>query len=174
MRMIGVFLVLSLLMAWASSNPPGDAPGAHASLVVGLLMLSGHIVGHVLASIRLPRITGYLCVGLLMGPYVFGFMTVDTVEELGFLNELAVTFIALAAGGELVVAELRHRMRVIILVVVSLTVVVFSIVTLFVFASRFLLPFTASFSGIQVLAVAGLFGVLAVARSPSSAIPRTG
>ena len=66
--------------------------------MVGLLLLSGHIAGHFLFSLSLPRITGYLCVGLLMGPYLLGFFTVDTVENLGFLNELAVTFIALAAG----------------------------------------------------------------------------
>ncbi len=170
MREIGVFLVLVLLIAWASGIPPGDAPGAHTTLVVGLLLLSGHIAGHLLSSLSLPRITGYLCVGLLMGPYLLGFLTVDTVENLGFLNELAVAFIALAAGGELRVAELRDRMRVILLVIASLTVVVFAIVTLFITLSRSLLPFTAPFSGLQVLALGMLFGVLAVARSPSSAI----
>ena len=170
MRLIGVFAVLCLLMAWAGTALPGKAPGAHAGLVVGLLMLSGHVAGKVLSRIRLPRITGYLCVGLLMGPYVLQFMTVDTVKELGLLNELAVTFIALAAGGELRVAELRDRMRNIVLVVFSLTIVVFAIVTLFMFVSRGLLPFTGSFTTLQMLTVAGLFGVLAVARSPSSAI----
>ena len=133
-------------------------------------MLSGHVAGHVMTGLRLPKITGYLCVGLLMGPYLLGFMTVDTVKELGFLSELAVTFIALAAGGELRVAELRDRMRAIALVIVSLTIVVSGLVTLTVFFSRSLLPFTEPFSGIQALAVAVLFGTLAVARSPSSAI----
>lgn len=170
MRQIGVFLVLCFLMSWATSLPKGDALGAHITLVAGLLLLSGHVIGHLMAGFRLPRITGYLCVGLLMGPYILGFMTVETVEELGFLNELAVTFIALAAGGELRVAELRDRMRTIMVVIVSLTIVVSGTVTLTVVLAQFLLPFTASFSGIQVLSVAVLFGTLAVARSPSSAI----
>jgi Kef-type K+ transport system membrane component KefB len=169
-RQIGVFLVLCFLMSWATSLPKGDALGAHITLVAGLLLLSGHVIGHLMAGFRLPRITGYLCVGLLMGPYILGFMTVETVEELGFLNELAVTFIALAAGGELRVAELRDRMRTIMVVIVSLTIVVSGTVTLTVVLAQFLLPFTASFSGIQVLSVAVLFGTLAVARSPSSAI----
>ena len=170
MRRIGVFVVLCSLMWWVSDLPPGDAPGAHTALVAGLLMLAGHAAGHVLSRIRLPRITGYLCVGILMGPYVLGFMTVDTVKELGFLNELAITFIALAAGGELRVADLQHRMKVILLVIASLTIVVFGAVALFIFFSRALLPFMAPFSAIEVVAVAMLFGVLAVARSPSSAI----
>ena len=107
MRRIGVFLVLCSLMWWVSDLPPGDAPGAHTALVAGLLMLAGHVAGHVLSRIRLPRITGYLCVGLLMGPYLLGYMSVDTVKELGFLNELAITFIALAAGGELKLCRIQ-------------------------------------------------------------------
>jgi len=170
MRRIGVFVVLCSLMWWVSDLPPGDAPGAHTALVAGLLMLAGHVAGHLLSRIRLPRITGYLCVGLLMGPYVLGYMSVDTVKELGFLNELAITFIALAAGGELKVAELRNRMKAILLAILSQTIIVFVIVTLFAFLCRAMLPFTAGLSTLQMLAVAMLFGVLAVARSPSSAI----
>ena len=168
--MVAVFVALGLLMAWASNTPAGQAPGAHTMLVVGLLLLSGHVAGHVLADLGLPRITGYLCVGLLMGPYVLGFLTLESVSDLGFLNELAVTFIALAAGAELRVEEIRDRLKVIGLVIGSLTVVVFTIVTLFVVLSRSLIPFTVPFTGLQVLAVGMLFGVLAVARSPSSAI----
>ena len=130
--MVAVFVALGLLMAWASNTPAGQAPGAHTMLVVGLLLLSGHVAGHVLADLGLPRITGYLCVGLLMGPYVLGFLTLESVSDLGFLNELAVTFIALAAGAELRVEEIRDRLKVIGLVIGSLTVVVFAIVTLFV------------------------------------------
>ena len=170
MRLILVFIALSLLMAWAGATPPGVAPGAYTTLVVGLLLLSGYLAGHFLSKLRLPRITGYLCVGMLTGPYLLGFLTREALGQLGFLNELAVTFIALAAGGELRVAELRERTNVIFLSILSQTTVVFIIVTLFVFLAAPLLPFTASFSRFQVLTVGMLFGVLAVARSPSSAI----
>ena len=170
MRLILVFIALSLLMAWAGATPPGVAPGAYTTLVVGLLLLSGYLAGHFLSRLRLPRITGYLCVGMLTGPYLLGFLTREALGQLGFLNELAVTFIALAAGGELRVAELRERMNVIFLSILSQTAVVFIIVTVFVFLAAPLLPFTASFSSFQVLTVGMLFGVLAVARSPSSAI----
>ena len=170
MRLILIFIALSLLMAWVGAIPPGSAPGAYTTLVVGLLFLSGHVAGHVFSKLRLPRITGYLCVGMLTGPYLLGFLTVEAVGQLGFLNELAVTFIALAAGGELRVVDLKDRMKVILLTILSLTAIVFSIVTIFVWFTRSLLPFTAAFSSLQVLAVGMLFGVLAVARSPSSAI----
>ena len=170
MRLILVFVALSLLMAWAGTTPAGDAPGAYTTLVVGLLLLSGYVAGHYLSRLRLPRITGYLCVGMLTGPYLLGFLTREAVGQLGFLNELAVTFIALAAGGELRVAELRKRIRVISLSILSQTAIVFTIVTGFVFLAAPLLPFADAFSGLQVLTVGMLFGVLAVARSPSSAI----
>ncbi len=170
MRLILVFIALSLLMARAGATQPGDAPGAYTTLVVGLLLLSGYAAGHVLSRMGLPRITGYLCVGMLTGPYLLGFLTRESVGQLGFLNELAVTFIALAAGGELRLAELRERMRVILLSILTQISIVFVIVTIFVFLAASLLPFTASFSSLQLLTVGMLFGVLAVARSPSSAI----
>jgi|APSaa5957512622_1039677.scaffolds.fasta_scaffold07702_4 Kef-type K+ transport system membrane component KefB len=170
MRRAGALLILVLLMGWLERIPPGNAPGAHTAMVAGLLLLSGYLAGYLLAAVRLPRITGYLCVGLLMGPHILGFLTADTVAELGFLNELAVTFIALAAGGELKIAELRQRMKVILMTIAGLTLIVCSLVALFIFLARPLLPFTNAFSTVQLLAVALLFGVLAVARSPSSAI----
>jgi Kef-type K+ transport system membrane component KefB len=169
-RRVGVFVILGLLMAWAGGIPTGNAPGAFTTLAAGLLLLSGHVAGHILSALRLPRITGYLCVGLLAGPYLLEFMTPDTVAQLGFLNELAVTFIALAAGGELRVGELRGRIRAIALIIASLTVIVFATVTAFLLLGRSLLPFTQAMSSLQLLSVAMLFGVLAVARSPSSAI----
>jgi Kef-type K+ transport system membrane component KefB len=170
MRMLGVFLVLLLLMAWVRNVPVGSVPAATVTLETGLLLLAGYAAGHLLTRVRLPRITGYLIVGIIIGPHVMGLLPQESIEGLGFLNGLAVTFIALAAGGELRLQELRHRMKIILLVIASLTVTVFIVVTLFVDLQRGLVPFLAPFSELQVLAVAGLFGVLAVARSPSSAI----
>ena len=136
MRRAGALLILVLLMGWLERIPPGNAPGAHTAMVAGLLLLSGYLAGYLLAAVRLPRITGYLCVGLLMGPHILGFLTADTVAELGFLNELAVTFIALAAGGELKIAELRQRMKVILMTIAGLTLIVCSLVALLIFLAE--------------------------------------
>ncbi len=168
--MLAILVGLILIMAWARTIPTGATPTASLTLVVGLLLLAGYAAGQLLARLQLPRITGYLAVGVLVGPYVLGLLSQQSIEDLGFLNELAVTFIALAAGGELRVAELRPRLKVILLVILSLTAFVLLFVVLFVQAAQSLLPFLGGFTELQILAVAGLFGVLAVARSPSSAI----
>ena len=170
MRMLAIFIVLLLVMAWASSLPAVAGDPAPLTMVVGLLLLGGYAAGHMLSRVGLPRITGYLGVGILVGPYVLGLLSTQMTRDLGFLNELAITFIALAAGGELRMAELRPRMRVILLVILSLSSIVFVSVALFVDLARSLFPFLEPFTEIQILGVASLFGVLAVARSPSSAI----
>jgi len=158
-------------LAWLIQRVPGgEAPAAQATLVAGLVLLAGYVAGHLVVRLRLPRISGYLLVGLILGPHAVGLMGADEISDLGFLNELAVAFIALAAGAELRLQELRSRFRVIGLVIVCLTGTVVTAICLFVWVARDLLPFAAPFSTPQLLAMALLFGVLGVARSPSSAI----
>ena len=108
--------------------------------------------------------------GLALGPHAAGLIVGEAVADLRFLNELAVSFIALAAGAELRLAELRARLRVIVLVILSQTGAVVAAVGLFTLAALSLLPFAASFSLPERACVALLFGVLATARSPASAI----
>lgn len=158
-------------LAWLIQRlPGGEAPAARATQVAGLVILAGHVTGHLVVRLRLPRITGYLIVGLALGPHAAGLMQAEAMADLGFLNKLAVAFIALAAGAELRLHELRERFRVIGLVLLVQTVIVVTAVALVVLAVRSLLPFADGFSAGQAAVVALLFGVLAVARSPSSAI----
>lgn len=158
-------------LAWLIQRVPGGAaPAAQGTLVAGLVLLAGYVAGHLVVRLRLPRISGYLLVGLTLGPHAVGLMGAEEIADLGFLNELAVAFIALAAGAELRLHELRDRYGVISRVLVAQTLAVVVAVFLTAVAARSLIPFATPFSATQFAAVALLFGVLAVARSPSSAI----
>lgn len=50
--------------------------------------------------IKLPNVTGYLLVGLLVGPYCINLIPADTVESLGIIPEVALGFIAFSIGAE--------------------------------------------------------------------------
>jgi len=169
-RLLALAVIVAL--AWLSQRASaGVAPAAHATLVAGIVMLAGYVAGHLVARLGLPRISGYLLAGLVLGPHVAGLLSQGAIDELHFLNELAVCFIALAAGSELRLGELRGRLRVIGATIACLVAVVLTAVTSFVyFVGYRLLPFSAGMSDFQWLGVAVLFGVLAVARSPASAI----
>ena len=90
--------------------------------------------------------------------------------DLSFLNSLALAFIAFCAGGELKLANLRSKLKSIIFLISGVTSVVFTGVTLVVFLLSGLMPFMSRFDTVTKIAVSAIFGVIAVARSPSSAI----
>ena len=165
-----VLIVLFMLLALFGAGDAAVFADARSTMTFGFLLLAAYLVGDVLSWIRLPKITGYILAGVCFGPYALDLVGAGTVRELKLIDDLALTFIALAAGGELRLAELRQRRRSIVLTVVFLTLVVFFGVAAFTLVARPLLPFLEGRSAAELVAVAALLGTFAVARSPSSAI----
>ncbi len=145
-------------------------PGAIATLSFGFLILTSYIIAAVLARVGLPKITGYIVAGMLFGPSILGFMSNDVLSDLKLVDDLALTFIAFAAGGELRMAMLKERKRSIGSTLVCLIIIVLLGVTFSIVALRSFFPFTVGRPFIEALAIASILGVIAVARSPSSAI----
>jgi Kef-type K+ transport system membrane component KefB len=143
---------------------------ARSTMAFGFLLLAAYLIGDVLSRLNLPKITGYILAGILFGPYLLNTVSTSTVGELRLIDDLALTFIALAAGGELRLAELRERRSSITRTVLLQAVIVFLGVGGFVFALRPLLPFLEGMPLTHLWAVALLMGTFALARSPSSAI----
>jgi Kef-type K+ transport system membrane component KefB len=143
---------------------------SQVTIAFGSLLLLAYLMGEIFSAVSLPRISGYIITGVLVGPHLLGFVQIEMVHRLKMIDDLALTFIALAAGGELRTKDLRIRFRSIIYTIFSLTVVVWSGVTLFVVLARGFIPFLRGVPLSVVFSVAMLFGVISVARSPSSAI----
>jgi Kef-type K+ transport system membrane component KefB len=170
-RALALVLVLVLMVLARFALGAGTVfDDALPTLTFGFLMLAAYLAGDVLARFRIPKITGYIVAGILLGPQVSDFVTAETVHELKLIDDLALSFIALAAGGELRLSELRPRARSVALTLLFTVVVVFPGVALFVLAAKPLLPFIEPGATAQLLAVAGIIGAFALARSPSSAI----
>jgi Trk K+ transport system NAD-binding subunit/Kef-type K+ transport system membrane component KefB len=135
-----------------------------------IISIASERLGDSFARLRFPLITGYLVTGMLAGPFVLDLITVEATERLGFIDEMALGFIALAAGGELYLRDLRGRMGGIAWVTAGLVVFTFLLGTLTVYLLAGMLPFLEPFGPAGRLAVALLAGAILVARSPSSAI----
>ena len=69
-------------------------------LALAVILLSGLLCGRLVKHLRLPNVTGYLLAGLLLGPYVIGFLQEGFVSQLDFISEMALAFIAFSIGGE--------------------------------------------------------------------------
>ncbi len=170
-RLIGLILVVGFMLLTLIDYPGSMIfPWARNTFALGFLLLAAYLLGDVLSQFKLPKITGYILAGIVFGPYVLNLVALKTTHAVGLIDDLALTFIALAAGGELRLKELKHRKKSILYTVIFLTSVVFVGVTLFMLLARPLMPFLDGRSFVHVLAVAAIVGTFAVARSPSSAI----
>ena len=148
----------------------GGASSASTALALGCVMLMAFFAGKFFSSLRLPRLTGYLVIGLVIGPSVLGFMTEESVADLKLVNGVAISLIALTAGGELNFRAMRPLMRSIVSITTLgalSTAVALSVV---VFAMQGLLPFMKSLTFVQTGAVALVLGIALSAMSPAVAV----
>lgn len=76
-------------------------------LSLGVLLVAGLFGGILINRFKLPAVTGYILAGLIVGPIVFNFVSVDIVEQLQPLNSITLGVIALVIGGELEIKTLR-------------------------------------------------------------------
>ena len=169
-RIVGLVLIgIFMLLARMAFGDQVLFAEADSTMSFGFLLLAAYLVGDILSLFSIPRLTGYILAGIVFGPNLLGFVDEAVVLDLKLINDLALTFIALAAGGELRLDELRQRRKSIGLTVLFLVVFVFVGVAAFVVAARSMLPFLDGSTG-QLVAVAAIMGTFAIARSPSSAI----
>lgn len=136
----------------------------------GIVALASRQIGFAFSRARLPLITGFLLCGVLAGPYVLGLIPAAAVEELRFVDHLALAFIAFAAGSELYLTELKSRLKAIRWVTFGLIVCVFSSITATVLLVADYVPLLRELSPMARWAAALLAGSVLIARSPSSAI----
>lgn len=139
-------------------------------LALAVLAPVWHLAGRAAQRLQLPAITGIMLAGVASGPQALGLLSSGGMQSLGSIEQLCLSFIALAAGAELHLPELRRlRKQVACLTVgISLTswVLVYACMRLLVHS----LPFVKLLVPSDVAAVCTLAATLAMARSPASAI----
>ncbi len=135
-----------------------------------IIAISSTQIGELFSRIRLPKITGFLFTGLIVGPFVLGLLTEETVHNLLFVDEISLAIIAFAAGSELYLPELRGKLRSISWVTAGLVTVTLIFGTTAIYFLSGSIPFLAGMSNGQRFAIGLLTSSILVARSPSSAI----
>ncbi len=135
-----------------------------------IIALASRQIGQFFVRLRFPLISGFLFAGIIAGPYVLGLISAEGVENLRFVDEISLGFIAFAAGSELYLKELRSRLKCIGWVTAALVTSTFTLGSLALFSLADFIPFMQSMSTTDRIAVSVLAGAILVARSPSSAI----
>ncbi|MBS3819685.1 cation:proton antiporter [bacterium] len=166
LALVLVIASMMLLLQWGLGEYRENCP----VLVLGLILLAAYCFGFLLEKVGLPRIVGYILAGLFMGPFFLKLYTFQEITSLAFINKLALAFIAFCAGGELRWHNIKKALKPIVSYISGVTAAVFLGTTLIVFLLSNAMPFMNDFSLSLRLAVSAIFGTIAVARSPSSAI----
>ncbi len=164
-RLVGAALV-TLVVLWVRSLAPAASPPATA-LALGFTLIVAMVAGEGLRRFRLPRLTGYLLFGIVIGPYVGNVITEAMAGELRSVNGLATTIIAFVAGLSLNFERLTLRTwRTGRLIAVMLFVSMSSLFVLAWLAWPWL-PVAPDAAGAGKLAMVALFVVIVISFSPT-------
>ncbi len=162
-----VTLALIFGVAWlplVTSTPNFEV--GRTTVLIGFVLLAASVAGRLASVFGLPRLTGFIVVGIAAGPSVLGLLPATVVDDLHLIDEFALALIALLAGGELKVQSLRPKAKTIGAITVGVTVVVWIGMAAAVIALRPLIPFLAELPFQATIGVALLLGVWAANSSP--------
>lgn len=73
---------------------------------LGIILVVGFAGGKLAGLVKLPSVSGYLVVGLLLGPSFFNLVNTQDVESFEILSEIALSIIAFSIGSEFVVKDM--------------------------------------------------------------------
>jgi Kef-type K+ transport system membrane component KefB len=67
-------------------------------LSVGLILMAALLAGHLAQLARVPEVTGYLLIGVIMGPSALDLISHENITTLGFLSDVALGLILFNIG----------------------------------------------------------------------------
>ena len=108
-RLAGIVLIAAAMVIVREVGPAGDAETRATALALGFTLVAALVTGEFLRRFRLPRLTGYLLFGLLIGPYLANVITEPMARQLLVVNGVATTLIAFIAGLTLNFERLERR-----------------------------------------------------------------
>ncbi len=167
MRLLIVLILLGLMHATRSFTSGDAGTPAATSLGLGFVLLSAFFAGGVFKRFGLPRLTGYIAIGITAGPYVLGLLTPSMVTSLKLFNGVAIALIALTAGLEIELQRMRPLLRSIGYITLTAVVGTVILLAITVYLARDLLPFMVDMTTLQTVAVAGVLGAVMAAQSPA-------
>jgi trehalose 6-phosphate synthase len=136
-------------------------------IALGFTLIMAFVTGEVLRRFRLPRLSGYLLFGLMIGPYLANLITGPMVQQLQAITGLATTLIAVIAGLMINLERLRSRVSNIArMTAVTLAVSLLGMFAL-VWAGWAWLPVAPEASGMARLAMASLLAISVISFSPT-------
>ncbi len=166
--LFGIFLFIQLVQV-------DTAIGVNPKTLIafGFAILASFTLGEILSIIKLPRVIGYLLIGMIFGPYSDIFLHTDllrvfnlnTLDNLSLVNGVTLSVIALIAGMELKIAEIKKSAKAISLIILIKVFIVFVLITSTVFAVSSFIPFLNGADWRIILAAGLILSVVSIGTS---------
>jgi len=131
-------------------------------------MLASEWIGRGAKRLHLPVITGFLLAGVLVGPYALGLLSTEQTVQLRVVDQIALSFIAFAAGAELHYREIRQQLKRIWWITFGIVAASYTLVLPTLHWLGDAAPFLDGMGSRARLGVGLIAGAILVSRSPSS------
>ena len=136
-----------------------ESTGPVASVIISIavMLFCGFLMTRITKLLRLPNVTAYIVVGILIGPYVLDVIPTKVIDGMEFLPDIALSFIAFSTGEFFRLSTLKKNG----IKVVIITLLESLVATLFVFiVAYWVLGLDLAFSAV--------LAALAAATAPAS------
>jgi len=168
---LSAVLLLLLMLFLTRIDFGGDGHVmAESMMALGFTLVVAYLAGKMIERFRLPKITGYLIAGILIGPYFLNLLSVEVVKNLQLIDNIALSLIALTAGGEFRFSAIKKQLRLINSAIFWQIIIVIILFTLFILGYYKRISFLQNESFLVILGAGLLFGALSIAKSPATTI----
>jgi len=129
-----------------------------ALTLLGIVAIVGYYMGHTARLVKLPSIIGYMILGAILGPSILHLISEPLMEQLSFITEVALGFVAFCIGAELSLSTMKRLGPGIISIIFAESFAAFFVVTAAIYFLTRDLP------------MALIFGAMAPASAPAGTV----
>ena len=165
-RLLAVAIVIATVL-WVRRLGNGDLELPTTALALGFTLVVALVAGEVLRRFRLPRLTGYLLFGILVGPYLGNVITEPMARQLQAVNGVATAVIAFIAGLTLNFGRLERRLAGTARMIATLLGVAMIGLLAVVWLAWPWLPIAPDTTGMAKLAMVATFIIIVISFSPT-------
>ena len=76
----------------------GVSEGTRVLLILSVILFAGFIMTRLTNTLNLPKVSGYIMAGILIGPCGLNLIPVEIIGHRGFVSDLALAVIAFGVG----------------------------------------------------------------------------
>lgn len=126
--------------------------------LLGSATIIGFYVGRLAKRINLPTIIGYMALGIILGPSILNIFEKGIIQQLSFMSEIGLGFVAFTIGSELSLASLKRMGPGIVSIILAESLMAFLVVAIAIYVFTRDLPLSI------------IFGAMAPASAPAGTV----